>query len=182
MGVWDLRAWYWLANYVVALGLAVILAGILGDAPLFTATTFGETALSASRLVQFVGYGAAVVLFWLLGFRVAAQIPDTPLLAAIIRRLMTPLVTLVSCSGLYKILLLIGDPFLTKTGRQLYDWTFVLLIMASAAWVTMAAFWMAQQPAEEVSVQDEEDCPQCRTALTSGMRFCGACGATVAIE
>jgi Helix-turn-helix domain len=142
MGAWDMRAWYWVVNYVVALTMAVLLAAILGDAPLFRSTMLGDTSINASRLVQFIGYGASLWLFWLLGLRVAGQIPDAPLLPGIIRRLMTPLVTLVTFSGLYKVLLLLGDPFLTKSGRQLYDWTFVIMIMGSAAWVTMAGFWM----------------------------------------
>jgi hypothetical protein len=168
--------------------LAVVLASILGDAPLFRSTMLGETTLNASRLAQFIGYGAALLMFWLLGLRVAAQIPDSPLLPAIIRRLMIPLVTLVTFSGLYKILLLLGDPFLTKTGRQLYDWSFVILIMASATWVTMAAFWMVHNakapeiPANgdfETAVQPDCFCPHCQTPVDMGMRFCGYCGSTI---
>jgi hypothetical protein len=182
ISAWDMRAWYWVVNYVVALVLAVLLAGILGDAPLFKSTMLGDTSLNASRLVQFIGYGASLLLFWLLGLRVAAQIPDAPLLPAVIRRLMIPMVTLVTFSGLYNILLLLGDPFLTKSARQLYDWTFVILIMISAAWVTMAGFWMthnvkeaSELPADgalEMTSHEDSFRPQSQIPFETGTRLC----------
>lgn len=184
-----MRSWNWVVPYVVALLLASGLAFILGNAPLFKTTILGYSGLTAERVVEFIGFGGALCLLWALGLRVAAHIPDVPILLSTVRRLMTPLMTLVVLSGFYKVILLIAEPFLDKTDRQIYDWSFVVAIILSAAWVTLAGFSGPHYTAmaEEVSTSGEAlkendnhcRCPECAGDVPQGMKFCGYCGAPV---
>ena len=53
----------WMFQYGVAILLALLLGVILGHIPLFQETTLGSTKLRAADLVQFLGYGGALVMF-----------------------------------------------------------------------------------------------------------------------
>src|SRR5260370_32053698 len=63
--------WMWVMRYVIVIALALALAWVLGDMALFKITRFGKTGLTAARLAQLVGYGGALVVFWLLAQRAA---------------------------------------------------------------------------------------------------------------
>src|SRR5438093_11540742 len=71
---WHMKQWGWVIQYGVAMLLAVLLGAILGSFPLFHQTALGETKLKASHLVEFIGYGGALLMFWLLARRLYAYI------------------------------------------------------------------------------------------------------------
>src|SRR3977135_814752 len=63
----------WMMEYGVAMVLTFVFAVILGHIPLFRETTVGK--LHASDLVQFIGYGGALLVAWLCARHVWADPP-----------------------------------------------------------------------------------------------------------
>jgi hypothetical protein len=130
----------WLMQYGVAVGLAALFAAIFGQVPLFRETTIGK--LHASNLVQFIGYGAALVTI-LIGARQIAsdQSGDWTWLGPF-RKMVLPACTLVALALAYHVLLLVLGPFLGKSGKPFYNWTFVIGIVAASGWVIVT--WVQQ--------------------------------------
>ena len=126
----------WLMQYGVAVGLAALFAAILGQVPLFRETMVGK--FRASNLVQFLGYGAALVTI-LIGARQIAtdQSGDWKWLGPF-RAMVLPASTLVVLALAYKVLLLILGPLLGKEGKPAYNWAFVIGIVAASCWVIVA--------------------------------------------
>jgi len=109
-----MRTWDWIAQYMVAILLALLLGAILGNLSLFQETALGDTKLNAARVVQFMGYGGALLLLWLLGQRAAMQLPEDKKGLSFLRHVIAPLTTLIVISAGYKVLLLLAGPFLDK--------------------------------------------------------------------
>lgn len=176
----------WLVQYGSGIILALLLGAILGSIPLFKETSLGNTKLTASRMVQFLGYGSALLLLLLLGRRVAVELPEEGKGAFFLRQVITPLVTLVVVSAGYNVLWLLGGPFLGSTGKTIYNWTFVVGIVGAALWLAVA--WFRHSPLLFESLQEFErkgtlsaprrsfTCPQCGLPVPAGMEFCGKCG------
>ncbi len=61
--------WTWIGRYVAVMVLALVLGAAIGGMPLFAKTYLVSGKLSAAQLVRFLGYGAALVVFWILGQR-----------------------------------------------------------------------------------------------------------------
>ena len=171
-----MKQWGWVIQYGVAMLLAVLLGAILGSFPLFHQTALGETKLKASHLVEFIGYGGALLMFWLLARRLAAHIPQgTPV--SILRHVIVPLATLIVTSAGYQVLLLIGAPFLGKTGKTIYNWLFVIGIGGSALWLVAA--WFRHSESLTDTSETSSRCPECGASIAVGVKFCNACGHTV---
>ena len=107
----------WLAQYGIAILLAVVLGGILGSVPLFEEASLGSTELTASHLVQFIGYGGALFLLWVLGQRLVVQILEGGMGPSFLHHLVMPFFTLIITSASYKVLLFLCDPYI-KPGIQ----------------------------------------------------------------
>jgi hypothetical protein len=121
-----------LTKYGVAMWLAFLFALILGQLPLFRTTMIGK--LHASDLVQFAGYGGALVMAWLGARRLAATPPEGWTWLNPFRGVVLPLATLLTASVAYGVALNVADPFLGKTGRTVYNWVFITAIVASCVW------------------------------------------------
>jgi hypothetical protein len=134
----------WILQYGVSVFVAVLLAAILGSFPLFKEAAFLGIRLKASHLVQFLGYGAALALVWLMAQRATVEIPQGSTVSRVVRHLMLPVTTLIVVSLGYKVLLLLLQPFLDKTLRAIYDWGFVLGIVSAAIWIAVAWFRHAE--------------------------------------
>ena len=183
------RTWGWVGQYVIAILLALLLGAILGHLRLFEETVLGDTKLSASRVVQFMGYGGALLLLWLLGRRAAMQLPEDGRGLSFLRHIMTPLTTLIVVSSGYKVLLLLGSPFLDKTGKTIYNWVFVIGIVSAALWLTLTWFMKSAPLIETLEApgrvgqsddpQSSFPCQNCRRLIANGMKFCGYCGTSV---
>lgn len=130
----------WLLQYGVAIVLALLLSALLGGLSLFKEVSIGDTQLTASRLVLFLGYGSALVLLWMLGQRMLVELPATGTGPSIARHMVTPVMTLIVLVIGYKVVLVIGEPVLGTTGRNIYDWLFVAATSAAAVWVGLAWF------------------------------------------
>src|SRR5438094_9579784 len=135
-----MKARDWMFQYGVAILLALLLGVILGHIPLFQETTLGSTKLRAADVVQFLGYGGALVMLWLFARQIASHVPEDWKWLVPFRHLILPLTTLVVVTAAYGILLLICGPFLQKTGKMIYNWIFVIGIASSSIWLVVMWF------------------------------------------
>lgn len=132
--------WIWLVRYAVVIVLALVLAAALGEMELFKTTRFGKTGLNASRVVQFLGYGGALLVFWLLAQRAAALISAGDQRWKVVKSILVPLATLIVVACAHSVLLLILGPLMSKAWLPAYNWTFITGIILSAAWLVAALF------------------------------------------
>jgi len=128
-----MKARKWMMEYGVAILLAVICAVVLGHLPLFREATIGK--IRASDLVQFVGYGGAIVFAWMGARQLAVDPPDDWKWLVPYRALILPLTTLIIVGLAYEVLLYACEPFLGKPVKEVYNWTFVIGLVACCAWL-----------------------------------------------
>ena len=136
----TMKPWGWMVQYGIGMLLALLLATVLGNIPLFRHTTLAGTGLKAAHLVQFLGYGGALLLCWLLGRRIAADPPFDGAWMPCLRELVMPVTALIVSAGAYPVALLVLKPLFNATARSLYNWVFVLGITGVAIWLTAAWF------------------------------------------
>jgi len=132
--------WMWVLRYAVVIVLALILAAALGEMELFKTTRFGKTGLNASRVAQFFGYGGALLVFWMLAQRAAAQISGEDERWRLVKSILLPLATLIVVACAHSVILLILAPLISKAWLPAYNWTFIAGIILSAAWLVVALF------------------------------------------
>jgi hypothetical protein len=129
----------WVMEYGVALVLAFLFSMILGQVSLFRETSVGK--LRASDLVQLVGYSASVIIGWL-GARELARNPPLEWKWLVpFQGLVVPLATLLAITIAYGVLLFALDPFLGKLGKAIYNWVFILAIVADSIWLILSWVW-----------------------------------------
>jgi len=132
--------WMWLVRYVVVIILALILAAALGEMELFKTTRFGKTGLNAARLVQFLSYGGALVVLWLMARRAAALLPSGDERWSVLKSILVPLATLIVVASEQAVLLLVLGPLMNKAWQQAYNWVAIVAIIAAAMWLVVALF------------------------------------------
>ena len=129
----------WMMEYGVALVLAFLFAMILGQVSLFRESSLGK--LRASDLVQFVGYSGSVVIGWL-GARALARNPPVEWKWMVpFQGLVVPCATLLAITIAYGVLLFALDPFLGKVGKAIYNWVFIVAIVADSIWLIYSWVW-----------------------------------------
>lgn len=182
----TVRDWAWTVRYVAVALVALVLAASLGSMDLFQSTAIIRRQLTASHIVRFIGYGGALVILWLFAARAGAQIRDHGGRAAFLHQLVIPLVTLVVVPCAYGVLLLVLRPFIDGTLQSIYNWVFVLGIIAAAGWFALSLF----QQSESLSASAKEavarvqgaasvrsrNCPSCGSANVARAKFCDQCG------
>ena len=129
--------WVWVGRYVAVIVLSLVLAAALGQMSLFEKTTLSGK-LNASHIVQFLGYGAALVALWMLGLRATIALQQHGGKWAVLQHLILPLVSLIVVALAYSVLLLLLKPFLGATVASIFNWTFIVAIVACAGWLVMA--------------------------------------------
>lgn len=130
-----MKARTWIMQYGVAMMLSCAFALILGHVPLFRETAVGK--LAASDLVQFLGYSCAIALAWIGVRQLAADPPEDWKWLSPYWALILPVTTLVTVILAYGVLLLVGGPFLNKSAKGIYNWVFIVGIVAAVAWLIM---------------------------------------------
>jgi hypothetical protein len=128
-----MKARKWMMEYGVAMLLAVLCTVVLGHLPLFREATVGK--LRASDLVQFIGYGGAMLFAWMGARQLAMDPPEDWRWLVPYRSLILPLTTLLIVALAYEVLLYACEPFLGKAGKEVYNWTFVIGLMGCCAWL-----------------------------------------------
>lgn len=129
--------WAWVGRYVAVIVVSLILAGALGHMDLFEKTHLGGK-LSAAHIVEFLGFGAALALTWLLAQRVTIVARAQGGKFQAIVHLILPVASLVVAGLAYSVVLLLIKPFLGATLMAVINWTFIVLLLACAAWLVMA--------------------------------------------
>jgi hypothetical protein len=132
--------WVWMVRYAVVIVLALILAAALGEMELFKTTRLGKSGFNAGRVAQFLGYGGALLVFWLLARRAAGMISPSDERWKVVRSILVPLATLIVVACAHSVLLLILGPLMSKAWMPAYNWTFIAAIMLSAIWLVAALF------------------------------------------
>jgi hypothetical protein len=130
--------WSWVIRYLVVIAAALILAAAFGEMALFKSTRFGKTGLSAAHLVQFLGFGGALLVLWLLASRAAVLIPAQDPRWNVLKSTLVPLTTLIVVSAGQAVLLLLLGPLMNKAWHQIYSWMAVTAIILSASWLLAA--------------------------------------------
>lgn len=133
------RDWVWVGRYVAVMVLSVVLAAALGHMQLFEQTTIGGK-LAASHIVEFLGFGAALAVLWMLGQRVTIAIQKLGGKWATLQDLILPVVTLVVVALAYSVVLLLLKPFMGTTAASIFNWVFIVAILACSGWLIMAVF------------------------------------------
>src|SRR6266581_6971526 len=110
--------WSWVVRYVVVIVLAIVLGAALGEMELFKITKFGKTGLNAARLVQFLGYGGALFIFWLLARRASLLIDEKNDSWSLVKNMLIPLATLIVIACGQAVMLLILGPFMSKAWHE----------------------------------------------------------------
>jgi len=129
--------WLWAGRYLAVIVLSLILAAVLGQMSLFEKTALAGR-LTASHIVQFLGYGAALVTFWMLGLRATIVLQQQGGKWAVLQHLILPMDSLIVAALAYSVLLLLLRPFLGATAASIFNWTFIVVILACAGWLVMA--------------------------------------------
>lgn len=132
--------WIWTVRYVVVIALALILAFALGEMDLFKTSRLGKSGLTAASIVQFLGFGGGLLVFWLLARRAAALLPEGDQRWGVLKPLLLPLATLVAVACTHSVALLILGPLMSKGWHQAYNWFLIAAIVAAAAWLAAALF------------------------------------------
>jgi hypothetical protein len=130
--------WSWAVRYIALIVIALILAAAIGSMELFIRTTVFGGKLNASHLVRFLGYGAALGAFWMLGQRSTIALQQHGGRWSFMQHLILPVVSLIVVSVAYTVVLLILAPLMNAALHNIYNWVFIAAILACAVWVLMA--------------------------------------------
>ena len=174
--------WNWVGRYVAVIVLALELGAAIGAMPLFAKTFLVSGKLSAAQLVRFLGYGTALVVFWILGQRLTAVLRQQQGGRwAVLHGLVLPVVTLIVISALYSVILLVLGPLLGGALQKIYDWLFILAIIACAIWLIMAVLGQADALTEALTgsvrrVEPPVVCASCGASNEGGATRCSRCG------
>ena len=128
-----MKARKWMMEYGVAMTRAVVCAVSRGPLSRFREATIGK--LHASDLVQFIGYGGAIVLAWFGARQLSDEPPEDWKWLVPYRALILPVTTLVIVGLAYRVMLYACEPFLGKGGKDVYNWVFVVGLIACCVWL-----------------------------------------------
>ncbi len=130
--------WSWIVRYVAMIAVVLLLSAALGSMDLFAKTTIGNKPLSAADLVRFLGYGAALAAFWMLGQRLALVFRQRGGRWGFVQHLILPTVTLIVIAASYSVVLLVLRHFMDLTTRGVYKWIFIVAIVGVCVWLVAA--------------------------------------------
>jgi hypothetical protein len=129
--------WMWLIRYGVVLVLAVILGATLGEMGLFKTTKLAK-GLNAGHVVQFLGYGGALFVFWLLACRIESLLDGKDPRWNPIKSILVPLATLIVVACGQAVLLLVLGPLMNKSWQHSYNLIAIIVIILSVVWLLAA--------------------------------------------
>ena len=131
MARWQWDEWMWTARNGVAVLAALVLTGILSQVQVFQEAALGSEGFNAAAVVRLLGYGIALALIWMTAWRAAAQIPPRDAGSRLLREGFPPFTALLTLPGVYSLI----RPFLGDRAVTAISWVFVLLLLATAAWL-----------------------------------------------
>lgn len=171
-------------RYIAVIVVALILAGALGSMDLFMKTFVIDGKLSASHLVRFMGYSTALAALWMLGQRATIFMQQHGGRWAFVQHLVLPVVTLIVVASVNSIALLILKPMMNAQMHGIYNWIFILAILACAIWVIMAVLGQSSSLTEAFTsvagkinaASDKKICAACGASNAADAKFCVKCG------
>ena len=131
MARWQWDEWMWTARNGVAVLAALVLTGILSQVQVFQEAALGSEGFNAAAVVRLLGYGIALALIWMTAWSAAAQIPLRDAGSRLLREGFPPFTALLTLPGFYSLI----RPFLGDRAVTATSWVFVLLLLATAAWL-----------------------------------------------
>ena len=171
------NSWNWVGRYVAVIIVTLVLAAALGSMDLFEKTSVFSGRLTASHLVRFLGYATALTSFWLLGQRATIFLRQQEGRWSFLQHLILPVVSLIFVASAYTVLLLLLKPFMDASLHNVYNWLFIVVILAAAAWLVMAVLnQSAPLTAAFTSSVTGKVCPACGAECDSAAKFCKSCG------
>lgn len=171
------KEWSWIARYIAAIFVAVVLAAALGGMKLFVTTTVLDSRLAAAQIVKFLGYGGALVVFWLLGQRATVVLSRQGGRWAFLQHLLLPAVSLIVAASAHSVLLMVLQPIMGQSLRNTYDWAFIALIVGTAGWLVTALFNQSSSLTEAFALATpQRNCAECGAAADETAQFCPQCG------
>ncbi|HYA58954.1 MAG TPA: hypothetical protein VED85_01215 [Burkholderiaceae bacterium] len=134
------QGWLWIGKYVIVIIAALALGAVLGSLEVFRNTMIGSARISAGALVQFIAHSGALGLLWALGYRHAGQLRRGSGSAAHLSTSVLALVSLIVAASYYEVLLRFLAPLLSPDVKSYLDWTFIVIILATAGWLLWSLF------------------------------------------
>lgn len=129
--------WNWLIRYVVVLLLAVVLGVTLGEMGLFKSTKLTK-GLNAGHIVQFLGYGGALLVFWLLARRVESLLDGKDPRWNPVQSVLVPFATLIVVACGQAVILLVLGPLMNKSWQHTYNLVAITAIILAVVWLLAA--------------------------------------------
>jgi len=174
----------WIGRYIGVIVVSLILAAAIGSMGLFEKTFVIPGKLSASHLVRFLGYGAALAALWMLGQRATIALQQHRDRWSFLQHLILPVVTLIVVASANSIALLILKPMMNPAMHNIYNWVFIAGILACSAWVVMAVMGQSASLTtlctSIVGRLDSDgklkECAACNTSNEAAAKFCKRCG------
>jgi len=166
------KDWSWVGRFVAVIVVALILAAAIGSMDLFAKTFVISGKLSAAHLVRFLGYSTALGALWMLGQRATMVLQQQGGRWSFMQHLILPVITLIVVASANSIALLILKPMMNASLNNIYNWVFIVAILACAAWVVMAVLGQSASLTEAFTVAAE------KMSAAGKSKVCAACGAT----
>jgi hypothetical protein len=174
----------WVGRFIGVIIVSLILAAVIGSMDLFEKTFVIQGKLSASHLVRFLGYSAALAALWMLGQRATIALQQYTGRWSFIQHLILPVVTLIVVSSVNTIALLIMKPMMNSEMHNIYNWVFIVAILACSVWVVMAVLGQSASLTKVFTLLAEridnagklKECAACNTSNEATAKFCKRCG------
>lgn len=164
------KDWSWVGRFVAVILVSLILAAAIGSMDLFIKTYVIQGKLSAAHLVRFLGYSTALAALWMLGQRATMALQQHGGRWSFMQHLILPVVSLIVVASSNSIALLILKPMMDASLNNIYNWVFIVLILACAAWVVMAVLGQSAPLTEAFTSAAE------RISAAGKSKLCAACG------
>lgn len=132
--------WILIGRYVAVIVTCLLLGLTLGSMELFQKTAIVSGKLSASDLVRFLGYGGALVVFWLTMQRLTILLSQLGGRWNALTQVVLPLGTLIVISAAYSVLLIVLGPIMNSAVKTAYNWIFIIATVGTAVWLIVAMF------------------------------------------
>lgn len=176
--------WNWVGRFVAVIVVALILAAAIGSMDLFAKTFVITGKLSAAHLVRFLGYSTALGALWMLGQRATMVLQQQGGRWSFMQHLILPVITLIVVASANSIALLILKPMMNASLHNIYNWVFIVAILACAAWVVMAVLGQSASLTEAFTTAAERInasgkinvCAACGSNNDATAKFCKKCG------
>jgi len=180
---WTSKQWIDVTRAAVAVLATLLLTAILSQLQICRAAGLGSTGLSASDAIRFLGHGLALVIVWIVAWRLAGQLPESRPLERLLHRALRPLTILTLLPVAYALM----HPVLSERTATVLSWLLILPLMGAALWLGLMLYQNADAlvftaVATSRRIHDMPHhgvCQQCHSACPSPAKFCGHCGAAL---